>query len=352
MSELFAVSAGLWVAVNVAHMLGHLLAARCTGVLVHRVSLGVGPTLWSRQVHGITFRITPLPVAFLVRLRRPWSKKEPDSWPSTDPRDLGNKALLVRLVVFCAAPATTLALGYVAAYYQNSLPATRLGEPVVLVSPGMPAASAGIQDGDRIVTLDGQRVERWSDLQQGIDNSRGRPVVLEVLRQGKSQTFEVRPARPASQGRWLVGVSSMPVLVEPPGPVERVGAAAGTVWQILSTTASATWRLLAGEVSTTTMGGPVAVVREVPGDPATRAATRHRFAVSITLVILNYFLLCVFPFAPYLDGRRLLFLGIEAAARRPLHPCYEQWFNRVALLLALLLMFLAFYNDLSRYYMS
>src|SRR5262245_51548540 len=68
------ITLSIWCAVNWAHAGAQLWVARRFGVAVNRVSLGFGPTLWSRTVDGTVYRIALIPVAVIVRLRAPWSK--------------------------------------------------------------------------------------------------------------------------------------------------------------------------------------------------------------------------------------------------------------------------------------
>lgn len=333
--------------VNLAHTLGHLLGSRVFGVGLYRVSLGIGPTLWQTRVRGVVLRVALLPVGLFVRLRQPWSRKEPDAWPPAQPEAFANQPWSRRLGVVCMAPAAVLLVVYAMAWLQSGVPRPEYSEASLInVIPGKPAALAGVRYGDRIITIDGKQVSRWADVVAGMAGVKGDTVAVAVLRKGKRLTFQVTPERYGKRAK--IGVSPMLILQRPPSG--RVIAAARTVYQGLTRMTRSLWRTLVGR-EVVTLSGPV-LLHMGPPRPPNIAAAQHRYALVTGLSQWSILLLlfCLLPLTPYLDGRRILFLLLEGILRKPLHPRFEQWYNRVMLVVFVSLPFLATLSDLRRFF--
>ncbi len=332
----------VWVIVNVTHVAAHLVVARKLGVAVNRVSLGFGPTLWSRMVGATTYRLAILPIAFVVRLRAPWAAGAPEA-PSND---LRNRSRWARLAVFCSAPAAVLLLGFVSAFWASGFERTqRSDKPVVGdVRRGGPADRAGLLAGDTIAAVGGQKVETWAELKRLIAGATEDVLVLDVRRSTGSMRLEVQPDTMPGTSNKVIGIGPAMVAQPPPPFIERFGNAVEIVRQWGGLLVEGVSTVVVGMKEPAVVRGPVALYASAS------AGTNGRdyfLATAVTFAILQYFLLCLV--APYLDGRRLLFLGIEAIGRKPLRPKYEDWFNRIWLGLFLMLAVLAIKSDVSRF---
>jgi regulator of sigma E protease len=220
------------------------------------------------------------------------------------------------------------------------------------VMPGKPAAAAGIQKGDTIVGVNGSPVEQWYDLLDVVQRSAGRLLTITVARDGRRFAFTLRPS-----------LDSIPGPDGKPQPVGRIGAgvATGTITQKLSLGEAigeggrATVRnagqivrtvrgLFSGRISGRTVGGPI-LIGQLAGESARLGLDvflGYMALISINLAILN-----LLP-VPVLDGGQFLFLLAEAVIRRPLPMKLRERLTTVGLVLIVLLMGLAFSNDLRR----
>jgi regulator of sigma E protease len=221
----------LWGAVNIAHLLGHLAAARLFRFAPNRISLGVGFTIWQRQLGATTFRVAMLPVAFVVRLREPYDNKTPQSYESDDPRSFRNKSLLARFAAVIMAPAFVFVLVFIAAYYQAGLPLpTERPDRVALdVVPGFPADLAGIRSGDVVLRINDGPATSFKTVIQRIARSADQPVRFVIKRGDSTLRFSVQPKPVAPQGRLVIGVRLRYALTvgEPPGLMGRIPVALG-----------------------------------------------------------------------------------------------------------------------------
>lgn len=310
--------------VNLAHAAAQLLACRVLGIAPSRVSLGVGPTLWSRTAGETSYRLALLPVGIVVRLRPRWTRGAAGVWPPASARDLRGRSRWVRLAVFASGPAAILVAALASAYWMNGFArVTGSEEPVVgRVQEDGPAARAGIVAGDRIVAVAGKPIASWAELKTAVAALEADAVQLRVQRGADTLTLEVHPAFLPEAGRRAIGVFVAQVAQPPPGPLARAGAAVRTVKDTLALYAEAVRRSFSGERGT--VGGPIALLQD--GGDSPPDGREQRLALVVTLLLLQWLVASLT--LPYLGGVRLLFLAIEAAARRPLHPRYEQWFNR------------------------
>jgi regulator of sigma E protease len=225
--------------------------------------------------------------------------------------------------------------------------------PVVgQVLPDKPAARAGIQDGDTIVAVNGRPVLQWYDLVELLQSSAGQSLKIEVARAGERLSFDVRPY-----------VDSIPGPGGKPRPVGRIGVAVGTgflseplsLGQAIEEGGRATIRastqivrtvrgLFSGRISGRMVGGPI-LIGQLAGESARLGL--DTFLGFMALISINLAILNLLPI-PVLDGGQFLFLLAEAAIRRPLPMKVRERLTTVGLVLIVLLMGLAFSNDLRR----
>jgi regulator of sigma E protease len=217
-------------------------------------------------------------------------------------------------------------------------------------SPGMPAAAAGMQAGDRIVAIDETPVTSWYDLKTIIQASGGHPQTFTVERDGQVLHLSIKPVRQETDGAdYFVGiVPHQESVFKRFGPVEAVRAGVKRTVELVELTLVFIQKLFAGHVSTKNIGGPITVV-QIAGQAAqtdlSSILTILAF-LSIQLGILN-----LLPI-PILDGGHLFFNLFEIVLRRPLSLRIREIAQQVGLVLLILLMLLAFYNDLVRIFIG
>jgi regulator of sigma E protease len=225
--------------------------------------------------------------------------------------------------------------------------------PVVgQVLPGRPAARAGIQVGDTITGVDGRPIEQWYDLLTVLQSNPGRQVKMQVARGGQRLTLPITPyvdtvkgddGKPHPVGRIGVGVGGA-FLSEPltlgQAIVEGGQSTIDASTQIVRTVRG----LFSGRISRREVGGPI-LIGQLAGESARMGL--DPFLGFMALISINLAILNLLP-VPVLDGGQFLFLLAEAVIRRPLPMKLRERLTAVGLLLIVLLMGLAFSNDLRR----
>jgi regulator of sigma E protease len=227
-------------------------------------------------------------------------------------------------------------------------------EPVVAgVTKDGPAAAAGFEAGDRVVSMNGKDVSDFNQLQEIVGESDGQKLDVTVLRDGRKIPLTVTPkmttpGKKASDPsrRPLIGVLSTgrPVYLtlERVGLIESVGLGAERTWGIITATLSYVGDIFTARQSAEQIGGVVRIA-----DAAGKfASIGFSYLVQFTAFIsVSIGLINLFPI-PILDGGHLVFYAIEAVTGRPVKEEIQEFSFRVGLALILMLMMLGFYNDL------
>jgi regulator of sigma E protease len=203
------------------------------------------------------------------------------------------------------------------------------------------------------VSIDGQRIDNFADMQRIVSESAGRTLNVTVDRNGAQHTLEATPALKEVKDNFgnvrrmgILGISrSMApgdVKYEPVSPVQAVWLGWQETWFVVDRTLSYIGGVIIGREAADQLGGPIRIA-QISGQVATIgfAALVHLAAVlSVSIGLLN-----LFPI-PLLDGGHLLFYGIEAARGRPLSERAQEVGFRIGLAIVVMLMIFATFNDI------
>ena len=234
-------------------------------------------------------------------------------------------------------------------YYQPSVPAQ-----IAEVLPASAGDAAGLQAGDRVLSVNGQVIADWQQWAQSIRSSPGLPMLLTLERGGNVLSLELVPAVERDPEGMLVGVAGVRAQL-PAYPPELLVHEEGSIWNALRQTIPHTYRLTAtifiglhklitGQLSLEHISGPITIVRVIDDSIASglRSLLNLCAYLSLSLAILN-----LLPI-PVLDGGHLVLLAIEAVKGRPLNAKIVRRVSFLGLAFLLGLMIFATYNDLLR----
>ena len=185
------------------HELGHFLAARRLGVRVLTFSLGFGPKLLKVQRGDTEYCISAIPLGGYVKM----AGENPDDPRTGRPDEFLSKTKWERFQILIMGPAMNIILAVVVmaiVLAQGAeVPIYQDQPPVVgAVAPGSPAERAGIQRGDRILTVAGDEVDTWDDLFLAVGTRPDRDVALTLLRDGETRSVSLRTE---SETRFEIG---------------------------------------------------------------------------------------------------------------------------------------------------
>jgi len=216
------------------HELGHFLAARRLGVRVLTFSLGFGPKIAKVRRGDTEYCISAIPLGGYVKM----AGENPDDPRTGRPDEFLSKTKWERFQILIMGPAMNIILAVVVmaiVLAQGAeVPIYQDQPPVVgAVAPGSPAERAGIQRGDRILTVAGDEVDTWDDLFLAVGTRPDREVALTLLRNGARQSISLRTE---SETRFEIGnigvlpdINPIVASVIAGRPAEKAGLKAGDV---------------------------------------------------------------------------------------------------------------------------
>jgi regulator of sigma E protease len=340
------------------HEFGHYLIARWNGVRVEVFSIGFGPELfgWDDRA-GTRWKFSTIPLGGYVKML---GDSDPTSGlPISDIGSLSaaeqasafhTKPLGQRAAVVTAGPAANFifALVVLAALFMT------YGEPftppeVGQVQPNSAAARGGIRPGDVILSIGGQKISRFEDVQQAVRDNAGVPLAI-VVERGKQQlTLHVTPARTEMTDRFgdryrigFLGIGHSGIRYVKQGPGRAIVEAAAETWHLSAATVKAMWQIVIGTRGTSELGGPLRIA-QMSGEVAQGGVVPVLWFLAV--LSINLGLINLFP-VPVLDGGHLLFYAAEAIRGKPLDPRTQEYGFRIGLALVLTLMVFVTWNDL------
>ncbi len=381
-------------AVSIAlHELGHLWPAKKFGVRVGQYMIGFGPTLWSRRIGETEYGVKAIPAGGYISMAGmyPPSPKELAAAASgqrsgragggffatmvQDARAANDETLQVdedrvfyklpvwqRVVIMLGGPTMNLlfaivlfavlisgigvqtATTTVSSVSECIIPSDSDRTECAASDPAAPAAAAGIEPGDVIVAVDGERVATFAAAAEIIQASPGRAIDITVQRDGGEQTLTVTPlaveqvvtdergnavldenGEPQTEEVGIAGIRQevaylrQPIWVGPQMAFENVGAVAGIIWQMPVKVWQAGSTLITGEERDP--NGPLSIVGAgvLAGEvAAAEAPVLNRVAGFLSLLASLNIALFVFNMVPLLplDGGHIavaLWDGIRRA---------------------------------------
>jgi RIP metalloprotease RseP len=171
------------------HEMGHFLAAKQAGMKVTEFFLGFGPRLWSFRRGETEYGIKPIPGGAYVKIIGMNNLEEVDA--DDEGRTYREKGFAKRLRVVLAGPMMNLAIAFVLLFVLNVAFGTASHDrwSVASALPGTAAASAGVEHGDRVVSLAGQPVVNFDAFGDVIQANAGKTVEMVVERDGQQLTL-------------------------------------------------------------------------------------------------------------------------------------------------------------------
>ncbi len=343
------------------HELGHFLVGRWCGVKVDAFSIGFGPEIAAyTDRSGTRWRLAWIPLGGYVKFHGDPNGASAgviegaENMP-TEERKVSFFAQPVwkRAAIVFAGPAASFLLGiaiFAVSFYTGGR--TSLAPVIEKVRPGDPAELAGLKSGDVIVSINGQNIKTWNEMQRTVQASSDQRLTFVVQRAKRDETIEVTPKRRDLNtpfGVHRVGLIGVEPQIGPEAWVRETFSLPQSVAMgfsetgfIIERTASYLVGLVAGRESADQISGPIRIA-EISGEFAKAgfSALFHLAAVlSVSIGLLN-----LLPI-PMLDGGHLLFYAIEAIKGRPLSERNQELGFRVGLGLVMALMLFATFNDI------
>lgn len=225
------------------------------------------------------------------------------------------------------------------------------------VRAGSPEAAIGLRPGDRLLELDGEPIRLFASFVETLQTSTETEHELTFRRADQVITRRLALAREQGEtefgerfDRYAIGVSHWaPTTTERqvpnPSPLSYAASESfAATWDMIELTVTSVVRLLQGRLSVRSLGGPLSILE---GASTAASGGALDYLAFMAFISINLGLLNLLPI-PLLDGGHLLFFAIEAVSRRPLQTRTREIASLMGFALLLMLMVLAFKNDIER----
>lgn len=323
------------------HEFGHFIMAKKTGMRVDEFAIGFGPKLISTRRGETVYSIRAIPLGGFNKIAGMEQGEDEDAGE----RAYWRRPVWARMVVILAGAVMNFILPFfifAGTFFFTGIqiPST---EPVLgtVMSDGA-ASQAGLKEGDRILSIDGEPVDSWDNFVAKVQTADGKVLKFAYLRDGEEKTASVVPRYDEQSKRAMIGVMS-PVDTKEIGFVDSIKLGGTVVVSIIYQMYAALAGMITGSVPAE-LSGPVGVAQMTSQAAHMGIAALLRFAaiLSLNLGVIN-----LLPI-PALDGGHFVVLLVEAIRRKPLNPKYIRGVQLAGLVLILGLMFFATAQDITR----
>ncbi len=217
-----------------------------------------------------------------------------------------------------------------------------------------PAQQAGLQKDDIILTIDDQLIDDWSKLVEYVSARPDTELRLEIQRGESRQNITLHTASLTVKGKTIgrMGIGPKQAGQYPEEMkilyrysfFESIGQSMGQTWNNTLLTLKMIGKILVGDVSVKNLSGPINIAVYAGYSASAGLARFMDFLaiVSISLGVLN-----LLPI-PILDGGHLMYYGVEMVRGKPVSEAAMEVGQRIGILLLIMLMSVAFYNDILR----
>lgn len=351
--------------VVVAHEFGHFLLAKLNGIRVIEFAVGMGPVIFQKKKGETNYVIRLLPLGgacmfegedgVYTQKEEDAAKKETSVYDTdvvetkTTEGSFQDANVWARIATVVAGPLFNIILAFLLSVIVVGF--TGSAKPVInSVMDNYPAQKAGIQTGDIITKLDGERVYLQSEVTLSSALNKGEPITIEYRRGDEKKTTVLTPVYDEEADRYYMGFS-IGEYVECKG-LDLIKYSAYETRYVVKATVKSLVMLVEGKLSKDDLSGPVGIAATIdetieetkPYGLPTVVLTMINFAV---LLSANLGVMNLLPI-PALDGGRLLFLLFEVVRGKPMPPEKEGIVHFVGFVALMILMVFVMYNDIAR----
>ena len=329
------------------HEFGHFIVAKLNGIAVTEFSIGMGPAIFSFTKKETKYSLRILPIGGYCMMLG-------EDEESNDENAFNNKPVWARMLVIAAGPVFNFILAFIFSiiliHFTGCDPST-----LYYVLEDSAAAEAGIEAGDTIKEINGERIYNYRELLLYMQiNDASKPVELVMEdSEGNEYTTVVTP-RLNENGEYKLGVSGGYVKSEGIGMDIKYAGLELRYW--VKATVSSLKMIVTGGVKSGDIMGPVGVggaMNDIIEEVKDESESSKEAVINILLNLLNWCILLsvnlgimnLLPI-PALDGGRLLFLIIEAVRRKKIPQDKEAVVNLIGFVLLIILMVVVFFNDI------
>lgn len=324
----FFIAILVFIVIVLIHEFGHFIIAKISGIRVEEFAVGMGPKICGSKKGETLYSLRAIPIGGYCKLTG-------EDEESDDSKAFGKKSVFTRIAVIFFGPL----MNFLLAALIFSLVIIQI--PVINeVIADKPAYSAGMQKGDKIIGINGNKIEDWNEVKSLISSNTGEPLKITLQRNNQIKEVSVIPVVENAQEGPIVGI-------KPSLKASGISFTQGlkSTYEISISMLDFLVQLFTGKASTEDVSGPVGIfvfINEA-------AKIGFLYVLNLTAFLsLNLGIINLLPI-PALDGGRLMFLIIELIRRRPIDAEKEGFINFVGFVMLMVLAVIIAYKDLIRF---
>ena len=308
------------------HELGHFMAAK-----VNEFAIGMGPKVLKKQKGETLYSVRAFPLGGFCAM-------EGEDEDSQDERAFNRKSVWKKAIIIVAGAAMNLIIAIIlmiAVNYMNGVPTTTISQ----VEENSPAYTAGIQKGDKILSINDKKINSWDDVQAVKNAVNTRELNIKVQR--KDTELNIKTTLKENDRNKIIGI----VPVSEKNIVKAIANGPSATWNMAKSMYSGLYSLITGKVSAKELSGPVGIVYLINKGISRGFAT---VLYLTSLISLNLAIINMLPL-PALDGGRQLMVIIRRLTGKAISSKVEGVIHAVGLGLLLLLTIYVTWNDIVRF---
>ena len=327
------------------HEFGHFIWAKLAGVYVYEFAIGMGPKIFSKQYGETVYSIRAIPFGGFCSLAGE-DLDEDDAKKVPKSKRLQNKNCWQRFLIMVFGPLNNFILAVVLLFFIALIWGGTTMKPIISeVEKGSAVEKIGIEEGDKIVKINGKKVTTSDDVSLYIamaDPTKKNTITVE--RDGKNINFKVKPEK-IGKGKEVTYKYGMALKQERTkgfgNAIVYTFKKTGSIFKQMFITVGA---LFTGGVKVSQLSGPVGIY-SVVGEQAKTGLANIIYLVAFLSINVGFINLLPIP---AFDGGHILFIIIEMIKGSPVKPEIENKIHTIFLMLLLLLMLVVTFNDILR----
>lgn len=332
-------------AIVLVHEFGHFFFAKLFGIYVYEFSIGMGPKLfgWKSKKGETDYSIRAIPIGGYCALAGEDNEYDDEAKVPKD-RRLNAKPVWQRFLVMVFGAGNNFLLAILLLFIiALGWGATTNDAIVSELVKNNPAEKAGMQVGDKIVKINGNKVKSSDDVSLYIQiEKKSKPITFTVERDGKTIEISVKPKKETVDGNTVYRVGIISEGKTEHGFIPAVKYTFSKLAALIRQMFITFKGLFTGGISVKQLSGPVGIYNIV-GSSAKSGLVNLLYLTALLSVNVGF--LNLLPF-PAFDGGRVLFLVIEKIKGSPVKPETENKIHTIGFFLLIALMIYITFNDI------
>lgn len=330
------------------HEFGHFIVAKKTGVHVEEFALGMGPQLikWKRKNDPTLYSIRLLPIGGFCAMAGEVSE-EPDKNLNKD-EYMCNKKPYQKVLILIAGVTMNFILAFILFFLQSMIwGSSNQLSYVGLVTENSAINSSGIEEGDRIISINGMKTNTWDKIQIALTLKNDKDSYEFVVKKedGSVKKYEVTPTIEKNEDGESIKVFGFGAGNKlNKGFINSLKYACIKIYSVITSMGLIIIKLITGSLGLNSLSGPVGMYTVV-GETAKLGIQNLLYLTAYLSVNLGF--INILPF-PAFDGGRIIFVIIEKIKGSPVKPQVENWFHTIGFILLMILMIIITYQDILR----